>query len=122
MGSREIDRFMDALASLSGSDIEKVALGLDSDALCDEVDWWRATIAIDLALRRNRKSRIAACAARAARAAVLASAVRAGRAVDETEVVRVANAASDVARGFSGGATTRSVVQLLLESWAPVYS
>jgi len=122
MGSREIDRFMDALASLSGSDIEKVALGLDSDALCDEVDWWRATIAIDLALRRNRKSRIAACAAHAVRAAVLASAVRAGRAVDETEVVRVANAASDVARGFSGGATTRSVVQLLLESWAPVYS
>lgn len=122
MGAREIDRFMEALASLSGSDIEKVALGLDSDALCDEVDWWRATIAIDLALRRNRKSRPAALAARAARSAVLASAVRAGRAVDETEVVRVANAASDVARGFSGGATTRSVVQLLLEPWAPVYS
>jgi len=115
-------QFVAALENLSGADIEKVALALDSDALCDEVDWWRATIAIDQALRHQRQSRAAGCAARRASRAVFTAAQRAGRSPDDAEVARVANAASEVARGFSGGSPTRSVVQLLLEPWSPVYS
>ncbi len=122
MASSEMKQFVAALENLSGSDIEKVALALDLDALCDEVDWWRATIAIDQALRHQRQSREAGCAARRASRAVFTAAQRAGRSPDDAEVARVANAASEVARGFSGGSPTRSVVQLLLEPWSPVYS
>ena len=47
-------------------DLHRVAERLESEALCDEVDWWRATIAIDKVVRHARRGRQAAHAASAA--------------------------------------------------------
>jgi len=121
-GSAEIGHFLTALAHLSGADLEKVALALDSDALCDEVDWWRATIAIDRVVRHARRTRIAARAAIDAQQAVASAASRAAVPLPDADVARVARAAADVARGLAAGPAARPVVQLLLECWAPVFT
>ncbi len=116
----ETDRFFAALRGLSGADLEKVVLSLDSDALCDEVDWWRATMAIDRVVRHARRARHAARAAAEAQRAVEHAARRAGIALPDPEVTRVARAAADVARGLAAGPAARPVVGLLLEFWIPV--
>jgi|GEM_PF-886693 len=113
-------RFCTAVRGLSGADLEKVALALDSDALCDEVDWWRATIAIDRVVRHGRRTRQAARAAQDAQRAVQDAAIRAGIGLPDRDVTRVARAAADVARGLAAGPPARPVVRLLLEYWAPV--
>jgi hypothetical protein len=118
----ETQRFLTALQRLSGPDLEKVALALDSDALCDEVDWWRATIAIDRVVRHARRTRLAAHAATDAHDAVEAAATRAGSPLPDAEVTKVARAAADVARGLAAGPAARPVVQLLLEYWTPVFT
>ncbi len=120
--SAELGRFFTALEQLSGADLEKVALALDSDALCDEVDWWRATIAIDRVVRHARRTRLAARAAIDAQRAVEHAASGAGVLLPDAEVTRVARAAADVARGLAAGPAARPVVQLLLEYWTPVFT
>jgi len=119
-GPSETGRFCSAVRGLSGADLEKVALALDSDALCDEVDWWRATIAIDRVVRHGRRTRQAARAAQDAQRAVEDAAIRAGIGLPDRDVTRVARAAADVARGLAAGPPARHVVRLLLEYWAPV--
>lgn len=115
-------QFCVAVRGLSGADLEKVALALDSDALCDEVDWWRATIAIDRVVRHGRRTRQAARAAQDAQRAVEDAAIRAGIGLPDRDVTRVARAAADVARGLAAGPPARPVVRLLLEYWAPVFT
>jgi hypothetical protein len=116
----EIDEFVTALDTLTGSDLERIALSLELDSLADEVDWWRATIAIDRAIRRARCSRQAARAAVRAVEAVQARATCAGRALPHNTVKRVARAAAEVARGLVVGPPTAPVVRLLLEPFSPV--
>jgi hypothetical protein len=116
----DTSRFCAAVRGLSGAALEKVALALDSDALCDEVDWWRATIAIDRVVRHGRRTRQAARAAQDAHRAVEDAAIRAGIGLPDRDVTRVARAAADVARGLAAGPPARPVVRLLLEYWAPV--
>ena len=116
----EVGRFVAALSRLSGPDIEKVARAVDSEALCDEVDWWRATIAIDKVARRSRCSREAGRWAAEASRAVAVAAGRSRTGLPEDDVLRVARAAADVARGLAAGPAARPVVGLLLECWAPV--
>jgi hypothetical protein len=116
----EVGRFLASLSRLSGADVEKVASTLDSDALLDEVDWWRATIAIDKVARRSRCSREAGRFAAEAARVVEVAAGRSRATLPEDDVRRVARAAADVARGLAAGPAARPVVGLLLESWAPV--
>jgi len=111
------DRFNAALRAMSADDLHRVAASLDAEQICDEVDWWRATIAIDKMLRRTRGSRRAAQAATDAAKAVQAAACRAGIPLPDAEVTRVARAAADVARGLAAGSPARPVVGLLLEHW-----
>lgn len=122
MGEPEAARFTDALRHLSGDELHRVAASLGSDALTDEVDWWRATIAIDKVLRHMRCTRQAAHAAREAAHAVQDAAERAGISLPDDEVTRVARAAADMARGLVAGAPARPVVRLLAEHWAPVFA
>lgn len=122
MGPSETERFVTALGGLTGPDLEKVALSLGSDALCDEVDWWRATIAIDRVVRHARRTCHAAQAARNAKRAVVDAAANADFALPDHDVTRVAHAAADVARGLAAGPAARPVVRLLLEYWAPVFT
>lgn len=116
----DVGRFLASLSRLSGPDVEKVANALDSEALLDEVDWWRATIAIDKVVRRARCSREAGRWASEAARVVEVAAGRSRTGLPEHDVRRVARAAADVARGLAAGPAARPVVGLLLECWAPV--
>jgi hypothetical protein len=109
--------FIDGLRAMTGDDLLRVAASLDSDAICDEVDWWRATIAIDKVLRHHHCTRRAARAATDAAHAVQDAADRAGIPLPDAQVTRVARAAAEVARGLSAGASARPIVGLLLEYW-----
>jgi hypothetical protein len=113
-------QFVASLSRLSGDELRAIAASLESDTLTDEVDWWRATIAIDKLLRHVRHTRQAARAATDAVHAVQDAATRAGIPLPDDDMTRVARAAADVARGLVAGLPARPVVRLLLEHWAPV--
>jgi hypothetical protein len=120
MGQGGVDEFLAVLQRLEPDDITRVASRLESELLCDEVDWWRATIAIDKVVRHARRGRQAAHAASLAAAAVQDVARRGGIDLPDTAVTRVARAAADVARGLAAGPAARPVTEILLEHWEPV--
>ena len=107
---------------MTADDIRLVAKSLDTESLADEVDWWRATIAIDRAIRHARGTRLAARAAVDASEVVQERAEHAGFTLPDTTVTRVARAAAEVARGLSAGSATQPFVRMLLEPWAAVVS
>jgi hypothetical protein len=113
-------RFTETLETMTGGDLRRVAASLDSDLICDEVDWWRATIAIDKALRHQHCTRRAARAATDAAHAVQAAACRAGIVLPDAGITRVARAAAEVARGLAAGPPARPVVGMLLEYWGEI--
>ncbi len=45
-----LDEFVAVLDTLTADDLHRIARALAADSLADEVDWWRATIAIDRAI------------------------------------------------------------------------
>jgi hypothetical protein len=114
-----VARFVDGLRTMSADDIRRIVDSLDSEALTDEVDWWRATIAIDKVLRHSRCSRQAARAANDATRAVQEAATHEGISLPDAGVTRVARAAADVARGLAAGPAAKPIVSLLLEHWQP---
>ena len=116
----QLDEFVAALGTLTGDDVHLVAKSLDLESLTDEVDWWRATIAIDRAIRHAKCSRQAARAAAQAVAIVQHRASCAGISLPDAEVTRVARAAAEVARGLIAGPEAQPIVRLLLEPWASV--
>lgn len=120
MRTETVHDFVTVLRALDGEGIERVAMRLDADALCDEVDWWRATIAIDKVVRHAKKGRLAARAAAEAAHAVQDAAERAGYTLPDSRVTRVARAAADVARGLAAGPPAEPVTRILLEVWEPV--
>jgi hypothetical protein len=120
MALDSVGGFLLVLQRLDADDLHEVATRLESEALCDEVDWWRATIAIDKVVRHARRGRQAAHAASAAAAAVQEVARRSGIALPDGDVTRVARAAADVARGLAAGPAARPVTEILLEHWEPV--
>jgi hypothetical protein len=111
------ERFTASLRAMSGEELGRVAASLSAEQICDEVDWWRATIAIDKLLRRTRCTRRAARAAADASRAVQDAADRAGIDLPDADVTRVARAAAEVARGLAAGSPARTVVGMLLEHW-----
>ena len=114
----QLDGYLDALAALTPEDLDRIAVALDTETIADEVDWWRATIAIDRAIRHARRTRQAARAATNATESVLRCAASAGRGPDDPVVARVARAAADVARGLAAGPATTPIVRLLLDPWS----
>jgi hypothetical protein len=113
-------QFAQTLSAMTGDDLRRVAASLDSDLICDEVDWWRATIAIDKVLRYQHCTRRAAHAATDAAHAVQAAAGRAGIDLPDADITRVARAAAEVARGLAAGPPARPVVGMLLEYWGEI--
>jgi hypothetical protein len=116
----DLSAFVAALDRLTADDIRLVAKSLDTDSLADEVDWWRATIAIDRAVRHARVTRHAARAAARAAEVVQARATQAGVPLPDDDVTRVARAAAEIARGLTAGPATQPMVRLLCEPWAVV--
>ena len=116
----QLDGFLAALAELAPGDLDRVAFVLDAETIADEVDWWRATIAIDRAIRHARRTRQAARAATRATELVVQCGAAGGRGPDDPVVAKVSRAAADVARGLAAGPVTAPIVRLLLEPWAAV--
>ena len=115
--------FAARLAGLSRSDIKQIATAIQHQlgTAEGEVAWWKATIAIDASLKRQRYSRIAGRAAWIAAHAIQDAAEREGMLPTEKDTVTmVARAASDVARGFVAGGQAAMQLAALLHVWRPV--
>jgi hypothetical protein len=112
--------FAAALAQLTPDDIRDIARSLESDTTVDEVDAWRATIAIDRALRHAHRSRQAATAAWDAAQTVQRVAAAHGVELPDADVTHVARAAAEIARGLVAGDAVAPEVSRLLQHWFPV--
>src|SRR5262245_26143632 len=112
--------FEAALARLTIDDIRGIARSLEDDTAGDEVDAWRATIAIDRALRHAHRSRQAAKAAWDAAQVVQRVAIAQGVELPDVDVTHVARAAAEVARGLVAGDDVAVEVSKLLVHWFPL--
>jgi hypothetical protein len=101
--------FNEQLRALSGEAISALAEALrrEIETAEGEVAWWRATIAISAALKRQHRSREAGLAAHTASVALVDAATRAGL-LDHArdDVTIVARAASEVARALVAETTS----------------
>ncbi len=114
--------FSVALRAMTADDLDRVAVGLEqlSAFKGDEVDAWRATMAIDRALRRTERTRRAAQAAQRAAHAVLAAAEAAGVELPDAPTTCVARAAAELARGLVVAELVERELSFLLLAWEPV--
>jgi hypothetical protein len=109
-----------ALSRLTLDDIRGIARSLEADTAGDEVDAWRATIAIDRSLRHSHRSRQAARAAWDAAQTVQRVAISHGVEFPDPDVTHVARAAAEVARGLVAGDDVAPEVSRLLLHWFPL--
>jgi hypothetical protein len=113
-------QFTDALRRLTPDDVFSIARSLESETAGDEVDAWRATIAIDRALRHSPRSREAAHAAWDAAQTVQRTAASHGMELPNPDVTHVARAAAEVARGLVAADGVESEVSRLMMHWLPL--
>ena len=113
-------QFTDALRRLTPDDVYAIARSLESETAGDEVDAWRATIAIDRALRHSHRSREAAHAAWDAAQTVQRTAMSHGMELPNPDVTHVARAAAEVARGLVAADGVESEVSRLMMHWLPL--
>src|SRR6266508_6815123 len=102
----QASEFTARLARLTTPEFVGIATALraEHDTADSEVAWWRATLAVNASLRRQRRTREAGLAAHHASAAVLEAARTCGVLDDDRDTaIAVARAASDVARAFVAG-------------------
>jgi hypothetical protein len=98
--------FTTRLTRLTAAEFTAIATALraEHDTADSEVAWWRATMAVNTTLRRQRRTREAGLAAHDASAAVLDAGRNCGALDhDRDTVIAVARAASDVARAIVAG-------------------
>ena len=116
-----LKEYTEALGRISARELHEMAAALDAHAsVADEVDSWRATLAIDRALRKHHRSRAAARAASMASHAVLAAAESGGIKLPDAEVTHVARAAAEIARGLVAGPEAEGELRHLLTPWTPL--
>lgn len=115
----EPDRFVASLVEMPAIEIDRVASEIGSQHGCaaDEVDAWRATIAIDRTLRDLKRSCQAAGWAHRAAEAVRLSAERAGLVTPSEVVTSVARSAAEVSRALVAGELVRAELGWLLRPW-----
>lgn len=118
----DVQEFTRLIGRMSPGEIAATALEIEShlSSAGDEVDWWRATIAIDRVLKQNGRGRLAAVAASSATRAVLAAAVAAGVELPDAGATSVARAAGYVARGMVAGDEAAPALAYLLRNWSAV--
>jgi hypothetical protein len=115
-----LTEFNELLRTLTVDDVHGIARSLESDTAGDEVDAWRATIAIDRALRHTHRTREAARAAWEAAQTVQHTASALGIELPDPDVTHVARAAAEVARGLVAADGVESEVSRLLMHWFPL--
>ena len=116
---RAVGAFLDRLQRLTGAQLASVVrrvAGTRSTAAAD-VDWWQATVAVSVELRRLRRSRAAASASLQASAAVLTA--PASSDVPRDGLVHAARAAGDIARSLVAGGPP-SALTILGRGWEDV--
>src|ERR1700716_2207358 len=101
----ELTTLLRILEGLSLEDLRASAAAIHDRLATDsgEIDWWKATIGIDRALRRTGRSRYTAVAAHAASSAIWVAARRQGAKRTDPDVAFLARAAADVGRGLVAG-------------------
>jgi hypothetical protein len=116
--------FIDRLAHLTALEICTLAASLHGErrSADDDLAWWRATVAVSVALRRAHRTRHASVVAHRAATAVVDAARRAGiDASHADEVTAVARAAGDAARMLVAGdaeVVPDAVSAPLLHAWS----
>jgi hypothetical protein len=112
-------RFIRALVHLSAEDLRLLgqALGGPHTHRADDVAWWQAIVALDRALRRCGRARLAAAAAGAASQAVISAAARHGMSAADDDVRAVARGAAEVARVLVAGEAEPPTAECLLRGW-----
>jgi hypothetical protein len=109
-----------ALRTLTLDDLRRIGTALAAGSVGDEVDAWRATMAIDRTLRCTHRTRRAAHAARDAAQAVQHAAQSSGVPLPDPVVTCVARAASELARGIVAGPAVEREMLQLLSHWVPL--
>jgi hypothetical protein len=102
----QASEFTATLNQLRAEDFTTIASALraEHDTADSEVTWWRATLAVNASLRRQRRTREAGLAAHVASSAVIEAARGCGVLDDDRDTaIAVARAASDVARAIVAG-------------------
>jgi hypothetical protein len=111
-------RFIQALVHLSPEDFQLLgALGARQAHPADDVVWWQAIIAVDEAVRRQGRTRLAAATVGAAIEAVIAAAARHGMSAADRDVRAVARGAAEVARVLVAGPADLPSIEVLLLGW-----
>jgi hypothetical protein len=101
----ELSEFLAGLSSLRLAQIRAIASDLDRlvDSVADEIDTMHAILALEQVVRRCRCTRVAAIAGHQASLVVVRAAERAGAEPADPDVIQVARAAGQVARGLVAG-------------------
>lgn len=113
----ELEVFIGLAAGLTPTELTATAEGLESASAtaAGEVARWHAIVEIERCLRRHRVGRTAGLAAHRAAEAVLGAARDGGLELADRNVIAVARAAGDVARGLVAG--NAALVGVPLEAW-----
>jgi hypothetical protein len=102
----QASEFTARVAKLTAPEFSAVAAALraEHDTADNEVAWWRATLAVNATLRRQRRTREAGLAAHDASTAVMDAARRSGLIDEDRETaITVARAAAEAARALVAG-------------------
>lgn len=123
----DVATFLDGLRGLSEEEIRQgaTALGAEQMTVSDQVVQWRAELALDRVLRtrcsRAESQRANAIAHRAAKTVVEAARLL-GLESPDPDIVRVARAAGQIARGLALNDRAGPFVQVMLLRWEQAMS
>jgi hypothetical protein len=116
----DLPEFLSVLRGLSESDIRDLARRHQARFVspADEVEWWRANLAIEHVARNSRaRSQAVTAAGREAAHAVVGAAQRSRLALPDTDVTCVARAANKIACALRLGSDGAMHLGTLLKGW-----
>jgi hypothetical protein len=120
----DLPEFLSALRRLSESDIRDLARRLQARFVspADEVEWWRATLAIEHVARSSRaRSQTVTAAGHEAARAVVGAAQQCGLALPDTDVTCVARAANKIACALCLGSDGAMHLGTLFKGWSTAF-
>jgi hypothetical protein len=120
----DLPEFLTALRGLSESNIRDLARTLQARFVspADEVEWWRANVAIEHVARSSRaRSQAVTAAGHEAARAVVEAAQRSRLALPDTDVTCVARAANKIACALRLGPEGATHLETLFKGWSPAF-
>lgn len=120
----DLPEFLTALRGLSEGDIRDLAHKLQARFVtpADEVEWWRANLAIEQVARSSRaRSQAVTAAGHEAARAVVGAAQRSRLPLPDTDVTCVARAANKIACALRLGSDGAMQLRTLLKGWSTTF-